>query len=155
MKLATWNVNSLNVRLAHVLDFLAAQKPDVLCLQETKLEDAKFPIAEITGAGYQAVFSGQKTYNGVAILSPHSPQDVTMGIAEFEDPQKRVISAVVNGIRIVCVYIPNGESSNQLNMLQARLAAAFECLDDRRDGPLSASCSTGRLQHRAGRLRRA
>ena len=110
MKLATWNVNSLNVRLPHVLDFLAAQKPDVLCLQETKLEDAKFPIAEITGAGYQAVFSGQKTYNGVAILSPHSPQDVTMGIAEFEDPQKRVISAVVNGIRIVCVYIPNGES---------------------------------------------
>ena len=69
MKLATWNVNSLNVRLPHVLDFLAAQKPDVLCLQETKLEDAKFPIAEITGAGYQAVFSGQKTYNGVAILS--------------------------------------------------------------------------------------
>ena len=72
-------VNSLKVRLPQVLDFLAAQTPDMLCLQETKLEDAKFPIAEITGAGYQAVFSGQKTYNGVAILSPHSPQDVQWG----------------------------------------------------------------------------
>ena len=109
MKLATWNVNSLKVRLPQVLEFLAAHKPDVLCLQETKSDDANFPIADITGAGYQ-VFSGQKTYNGVAILSSHSPQEVTMGIAAFEDPQKRVISAVVNGVRIVCVYIPNGES---------------------------------------------
>jgi exodeoxyribonuclease-3 len=110
MKLATWNVNSLKVRLPQVLEFLAAHKSDVLCLQETKLDDANFPIADITGAGYQGVFSGQKTYNGVAILSSHSPQEVTMGIAAFEDPQKRVISAVVNGVRIVCVYIPNGES---------------------------------------------
>ena len=110
MKLATWNVNSLKVRLPQVLEFLAAHKPDALCLQETKLEDGNFPIADIIGAGYQAVFSGQKTYNGVAILSPHSPQEVTKGIAEFEDPQKRVISAVVNGVRIICVYIPNGES---------------------------------------------
>ncbi len=110
MKLATWNVNSLKVRLPQVLEFLAAHKPDVLCLQETKLDDANFPSADITGAGYQGVFSGQKTYNGVAILSSHSPQEVTMGIAAFEDPQKRVISAVVNGVRIVCVYIPNGES---------------------------------------------
>ena len=110
MKLATWNVNSLKVRLPQVLEFLAAQKPDVLCLQETKLEDPNFPIADIVAAGYQAVFSGQKTYNGVAILSPHSPQEVTLGIAEFEDPQKRVISALVNGVRIICVYIPNGES---------------------------------------------
>jgi len=110
MKLATWNVNSLKVRLPQVLEFLAAHKPDVLCLQETKLDDANFPSADITGAGYQGVFSGQKTYNGVAILSCHSPQEVTMGIAAFEDPQKRVISAVVNGVRIVCVYIPNGES---------------------------------------------
>jgi exodeoxyribonuclease-3 len=110
MKLATWNVNSLKVRLPQVLELLAAHKPDVLCLQETKLEDANFPIAEINAAGYQAVFSGQKTYNGVAILSPQSPQEVAMGIAQFEDPQKRVISAVVDGARIICVYIPNGES---------------------------------------------
>lgn len=110
MKLATWNVNSLKVRLPQVLEFLAVQKPDALCLQETKSEDANFPIADITGAGYQAVFSGQKTYNGVAILSPHSPQEVTLGIAQFEDPQKRVIAAVLNGVRVICVYIPNGES---------------------------------------------
>ena len=110
MKLATWNVNSLKVRLPQVLEFLAAYRPDVLCLQETKLEDGNFPFAEITGAGYQAVFSGQKTYNGVAILSPHSPQEVTMGIAEFDDPQKRVISALISGVRIINVYIPNGES---------------------------------------------
>jgi exodeoxyribonuclease III len=110
MKLATWNVNSLKVRLPQVLDFLEIQKPDVLCLQETKLEDDKFPLLEITGAGYQAVFSGQKTYNGVAILSKYSLQDVTMGIADFDDPQKRVISATVNGVRVICVYIPNGES---------------------------------------------
>jgi exodeoxyribonuclease-3 len=110
MKLATWNVNSLKVRLPQVLDFLAIEKPDVLCLQETKLEDDKFPALEITAAGYRAVFSGQKTYNGVAILSKDSPQDITMGIADFDDPQKRVISATVNGVRVICVYIPNGES---------------------------------------------
>ncbi len=110
MKLATWNVNSLKVRLPQVLEFLAAHQPDALCLQETKSEDEKFPIAEINAAGYHAVYSGQKTYNGVAILSLQEPQEVTMGIAEFEDPQKRVISALVNGVRIVCVYIPNGES---------------------------------------------
>ena len=110
MKLATWNVNSLKVRLSQVLDFLAVHKPDVLCLQETKTEDAKFPVSDILAAGYQAVFSGQKTYNGVAILSLQAPQEVTMGIADFDDPQKRVISAVIDGVRVICVYIPNGES---------------------------------------------
>ena len=110
MKLATWNVNSLNVRLPQVLDFLTAYKPDVLCLQETKMEDEKFPMPDFTGAGYQGVFSGQKSYNGVAILSRQAPQEVTMGIAGFDDPQKRVISAMINGVRVVCVYIPNGES---------------------------------------------
>ena len=109
MKLATWNVNSLNVRLAHVLEFLAAQKPDVLCLQETKLEDAKFPIAEITGADIRRCFPGKKLTTrryAFAALAPRGDD----GDRRFEDPQKRVISAVVNGIRIVCVYIPNGES---------------------------------------------
>lgn len=110
MKLATWNVNSLKVRLPQVLDFLSAHKPDVLCLQETKTEDANFPVAEIGGAGYQAVFSGQKTYNGVAIIAAQEPQDVTVGIAAFDDPQKRVIAAAVGAVRIINVYIPNGES---------------------------------------------
>jgi exodeoxyribonuclease-3 len=114
MKLATWNVNSLKVRLPQVLDFLAVHKPAVLCLQETKMEDANFPVMEVNAAGYQAVFSGQKTYNGVAILSSRAPQEVTLGIADFDDPQKRVISAVIDGVRVICVYIPNGESVTSL-----------------------------------------
>jgi exodeoxyribonuclease-3 len=110
MKLATWNVNSLKVRLPQVLEWLAAKGPDALCLQETKTEDANFPLAEIAAAGYEPVFSGQKTYNGVAILCRTKPEDVTAGIPGFDDPQKRVISATVGGLRVVCVYIPNGES---------------------------------------------
>jgi exodeoxyribonuclease III len=110
MKLATWNVNSLKVRLSQVLDFLAAQTPDVLCLQETKLEDDNFPHAEINAAGYRSVCSGQKTYNGVAILSRGAATDCTMGISGYDDPQKRVIGATIGEIRVICVYIPNGES---------------------------------------------
>ncbi len=110
MKLATWNVNSLKVRLPQVLDFLSAQAPDVLCVQETKLEDAAFPLAEINAAGYQAVFAGQKTYNGVAILSPAAPADVVMGIDGYTDPQRRVIAATIGGVRVICVYVPNGEN---------------------------------------------
>ena len=110
MKIATWNVNSLNVRLPHVLDWLATHQPDALCLQETKLDDPKFPVEAIEAAGYKVVFSGQKTYNGVAILSRSMPTDVVMGIPGFDDPQKRVISATVEGVRLVCAYVPNGES---------------------------------------------
>jgi exodeoxyribonuclease-3 len=110
MKLATWNVNSLKVRLPHVLDWLAANQPDVLCLQETKTEDANFPLDEIRQAGYQAVYSGQKTYNGVAILTKSGAEDVTYGIQGFPDEQKRVIAATVDGVRVVCVYVPNGQS---------------------------------------------
>jgi exodeoxyribonuclease-3 len=110
MKIATWNVNSIKVRLPQVLDWLAAQCPDVLCLQETKLEDKVFPLMEIEAAGYCAAFSGQKTYNGVAILSRMPAQNVERGIAGFEDPQQRVISATINGVRIVCAYVPNGQS---------------------------------------------
>jgi exodeoxyribonuclease-3 len=110
MKLATWNVNSLKVRLPQVLELLAAQKPDALCLQETKSEDVNFPLGEINAAGYQAAFSGQKTYNGVAILSPTAATDVSIGIPAFDDPQKRVIAATVNDVRVICVYIPNGEA---------------------------------------------
>ena len=110
MKLATWNVNSLNVRLSHVLDWLRDNPIDLLCLQETKQEDSKFPYAELAVAGYQSIHAGQKTYNGVAILSRHVMTDVERGILNFEDEQQRVISATINGIRVVCVYIVNGQA---------------------------------------------
>ena len=110
MKLATWNVNSLKVRLPQVLEFLAEHKPDALCLQETKSEDAKFPMADIEATGYRAEFYGQRTYNGVAILAPTTAADVHLGIPGFEDPQKRVIAATVHDVRVICVYIPNGEA---------------------------------------------
>ena len=110
MKLATWNVNSLKVRLPHLVEWLAQARPDVMCLQELKLEDAKFPRAELQAAGYFAAFSGQKTYNGVAILARSPPLDVSAGIADFQDQQKRVLAATVDGVRVVCVYCPNGQA---------------------------------------------
>ncbi len=110
MKLAAWNVNSLKVRLPQLLEFLSTRNPDVVCLQETKLEDHNFPKAEIEAAGYQAAFSGQKTYNGVAILSKAPLLDMQAGIPGLEDDQKRMLAATVNGTRIVCIYIPNGQS---------------------------------------------
>jgi exodeoxyribonuclease III len=109
MKLATWNVNSLKVRLPHLLEWLAANPVDVVCLQETKTEDKNFPLAELQQAGYQVAFSGQKTYNGVAILSREPADDVQYGIPNFEDEQKRVLAATISGVRVVCVYIPNGQ----------------------------------------------
>ncbi|OGA31443.1 MAG: exodeoxyribonuclease III [Betaproteobacteria bacterium RIFCSPLOWO2_12_FULL_62_13b] len=110
MRIATWNVNSLKVRLPQVLDWLAKYRPDALCLQELKLEDANFPEAAIQAAGYSAAFSGQKTYNGVAILSREPAANIVCGIAGFDDPQRRVISADVGGLRLVCAYVPNGQS---------------------------------------------
>jgi exodeoxyribonuclease III len=110
MRIATWNVNSLKVRLPQVLDWLAKHRPDALCLQELKLEDAKFPRGEIEAAGYAAAFSGQKTYNGVAILSHEPAMNIACGITGFDDEQRRVISADVGGVRLVCAYVPNGQS---------------------------------------------
>jgi len=110
MKLATWNVNSLKVRLPQVLDWLAANPIEVLCLQETKQQDADFPEDELSAVGYHSVFAGQKTYNGVAILSREPGEDVQIGIPGFADEQKRVIAASYGGVRVVCVYIPNGQS---------------------------------------------
>ena len=109
MKLATWNVNSLKVRLPHVLDWLSDAKPDVLCLQELKLEDKAFPVVAIEDAGYRVAFSGQKTYNGVAIIARHELADVSRDIPGFDDPQRRVIAATVAGVRVVCGYFPNGQ----------------------------------------------
>ncbi|MGZ7176264.1 exodeoxyribonuclease III [Burkholderia gladioli] len=114
MKIATWNVNSLNVRKQHVLDWLATSHADVLCLQELKLTDDKFPKADLEAAGYRSWFTGQKTYNGVAILVRDTlgvdETDVVKNIPGFEDPQQRVIAATVNGVRIVSAYFPNGQA---------------------------------------------
>ena len=110
MKLATWNVNSLKVRLPHLLDWLTKHAPDVVCLQETKIEDPNFPVAAIEAAGYRTAFSGQRTYNGVAIVSRAPLADVQAGIPGFEDEQKRVVTATVGDMRVVCAYVPNGQA---------------------------------------------
>ncbi len=110
MKLATWNVNSLKVRLPQVLDWLKLHQPEVLCLQETKLEDAKFPAPELQAAGYQVLCSGQKTYNGVAILTREAAREALAEIPGFGDQQKRVLAATIGGLRVICLYVPNGQS---------------------------------------------
>ena len=111
MKLATWNVNSLAVRLPQLLDWLALQQPDVLVLQETQLTDDKFPQAEIAAAGWQSVWFGQKTYNGVALLTRNLPvSEVVRNIPGFEDAQARVIAATVGDMRVVGAYFPNGQA---------------------------------------------
>lgn len=110
MKLATWNVNSLKVRLPQLIDWLPQVRPDIVCLQELKLEDAKFPRTELESAGYQCAFSGQKTYNGVAILSRMPMLEVSAGIPGFADEQKRVIAATVEDLRVICAYCPNGQA---------------------------------------------
>jgi len=109
MKIATWNVNSLKVRLPQVCDWLAQTQPDILCLQETKTEDSGFPFAAIESVGYRAVHHGQKTYNGVAILARGEITDVQRDIPDFDDPQKRLIAATIGGVRFVCAYMPNGQ----------------------------------------------
>ena len=110
MRLATWNVNSLKVRLSQLLDWMAADAPDIVCLQETKLDDPKFPVSDIEAAGFHVAFSGQKTYNGVAILSRNPAAEVSTGIGGFPDEQKRVIAATFGSVRVVDAYIPNGQS---------------------------------------------
>ena len=114
MKLATWNVNSLAVRLPQLLDWLNQHQPDAICLQETKLVDEKFPNKELAAAGYQAEWFGQKTYNGVALLtrvgSVAGATDVVKNIPGFDDAQARVITASVAGIRLIGAYIPNGQA---------------------------------------------
>lgn len=110
MKITTWNVNSLKVRLPQVLQWLADNPVDILCLQETKLTDDKFPAAEIEAAGYHVVFSGQKTYNGVAILAKLPIDDVVKNNPLYDDPQQRILAATIGGVRVVCAYVPNGQS---------------------------------------------
>jgi exodeoxyribonuclease-3 len=110
MRIATWNVNSLRVRLPHLLEWLKAQSPDVMALQETKLTDDAFPVEELRAAGYHVAFSGQKTYNGVALLAREPPADVLRDIPGFEDPQRRVLAATCGGVRVLGLYVPNGQS---------------------------------------------
>jgi exodeoxyribonuclease-3 len=110
MKLATWNVNSLAVRLPQVIDWLAAHPVDVLVLQETKLTDDKFPHAALAEIGYQAHWHGQKTYNGVALLSRTEATDVVRNIPGFSDELARVITGTVNGVRVIGAYMPNGQA---------------------------------------------
>ena len=109
MKIATWNVNSLKVRLPQVLDWLAATQPDVLCLQETKLTDANFPAAEIEASGYNVVYSGQKTYNGVAIISREMADDIITDVPGLEDPQRRILGATIGSVRVLDLYVVNGQ----------------------------------------------
>lgn len=110
MQLATWNVNSLTVRLSQVLDWLAAHPVDALVLQETKTTDDKFPAAAIEAAGYHVQFFGQKTYNGVALLSRSPATDVVKNIPGFTDESARVIAGTVNEVRVIGAYFPNGQA---------------------------------------------
>ena len=110
MRIATWNVNSLRVRLPQLLEWLQRTPVDVLALQETKLIDADFPQAEFAALGYQVLCSGQKTYNGVALLSRWPVSAVSTAIPGFEDPARRVLAASSGGLRVVNVYVPNGQA---------------------------------------------
>jgi exodeoxyribonuclease-3 len=108
MKIATWNVNSMNVRLPHVLEWLQANSPDVLVLQEIKQVTEKFPAEALTEIGYQSVANGQKTYNGVATISRSTPADAVFEFPAFDDPQRRVLATTIDDVRVIDLYIPNG-----------------------------------------------
>jgi exodeoxyribonuclease-3 len=114
MKIASWNVNSLKVRIPHLTQWLADARPDVVALQETKLEDAKFPVDELAAAGYQAIYAGQKTYNGVAILARNDQglafEQVLTDIPGLDDPQRRILAATVGSVRVVDLYVVNGKA---------------------------------------------
>jgi len=108
VKIVTWNVNSLNVRLPHVLEWLAANQPDVLVLQEIKQITEKFPGEAFAEIGYRSIASGQKTYNGVAVISKQAADDPIMDFPGFDDPQRRILATTIQGVRVVNLYIPNG-----------------------------------------------
>lgn len=134
-QIATWNVNSLRVRLPQVLKWCETESPDILALQEIKLQDEQFPLEEINAAGYQAVFAGQKTYNGVAILSRSPATDIITDLPGLDDPQRRLLAATIDDIRVINVYVPNGQAVdsekyhyklNWLNQLDAFIQQQLE-----------------------------
>ena len=111
MKLATWNINSIRARTDRLVSWLAVERPDIVCLQETKVEDSGFPAAALSALGYQVVTHGQRSYNGVAIAATSPLTDVTRGFGDGEpDDQARLIAATIDGLRVICVYVPNGEN---------------------------------------------
>jgi len=110
MKVISWNVNSLRVRLDQVQDLLRSEQPDVLALQETKLQDPEFPAEVFEALGYRAVFAGQKTYNGVALIMRHEFTDLCTEIPVMCDPARRVIAATIAGVRVIDLYVPNGKA---------------------------------------------
>ena len=128
MKIATWNVNSLNVRLPHVLEWLDTQKPDVLVLQEIKQVTDAFPTEAITEAGYCSIASGQKTYNGVAVIAKQEPEDPVTDFPGFDDPQRRILATTIDGVRVINLYVPNGSSleSDKYQYKLSWLAALHE-----------------------------
>lgn len=132
VKIATWNVNSLKVRLPHLLQWLATVQPDVVCLQETKQEDQVFPAAELEAAGYHSVFAGQKTYNGVAILSRVPATATIDALPGYPDPQKRFLAATIDDTRVICAYVPNGQAvgSDKYGYKLAWLDAFARWLED-------------------------
>ena len=132
MKIATWNVNSMNVRLPHVLEWLSVHTPDVLVLQELKQVTDAFPSDELAAAGYSSLANGQKTYNGVAVISRTIPTDPIRGFPGFEDVQRRVLATTVNDVRVVNLYVPNGQSvgSEKYDYKLGWLAALHGFLDD-------------------------
>lgn len=111
MRIVSWNINSLRKRQDRLLAWLSETQPDIVCLQETKCTDAQFPALELKAAGYDSASHGQKSYNGVAILARHALHDVRASLCDEEDdPQARVIAATISGIRVYCIYAPNGQA---------------------------------------------
>ena len=108
MKIATWNVNSMNVRQPHVIEWLQNHEPDVLVLQEIKQVTEKFPAEKLKAIGYHSIASGQKTYNGVAVISKTPATDPVIDFLDLEDPQRRILATTINGVRVINLYIPNG-----------------------------------------------
>jgi len=108
MKIATWNVNSMNVRQAHVLEWLQTHEPDVLVLQEIKQLTEKFPTSALEDIGYYSIASGQKTYNGVAVISKTEPTEPVTDFLDLDDPQRRILAATAGGVRVIDLYVPNG-----------------------------------------------
>ena len=132
MRIATWNVNSMKVRLPHVLDWLATAQPDVLVLQEIKQVSEAFPAEALGEAGYRSLANGQKTYNGVAIVSRDDATDPVTAIPDYDDAQKRVLAATIAGVRVINLYVPNGQAvgSEKYDYKLGWLAALRAYLED-------------------------